>query len=470
MHKILVATLAATVLAACNTVPPMPSMYQAPAVDMAEQVHTMTLKNGMKIIVKEDHRAPVVTSMVWYRIGSSYEEVGTTGVSHVLEHMMFKGTQKFPAGEFSRIIAANGGRENAFTGRDYTAYFQTLESSRLSISLQMEADRMRGALMLPEEFAKEIEVVMEERRMRTDDDPQSLTYEVFNASAYGSSSYRWPVIGWMEDLKAMTATDIRVWYDQWYRPNNATLVVAGDVTAKDVFALAEKYFAPLEAGPVPQRKPRQEFAQKGLKRVQVKAPAQVPYLIMGYKTPSLNDPIDDSELYALEVLAGILDGGNSARLARNLVRGQEIANSAGAGYDMYTMGQELFMLDGTPARGRSVADLEQALRQQVADLKQSRVTTDELARVKAQVMASKVYEKDSLFYQAMQLGMLETTGFGWQKQQGYLNGIRAVTAEQVQQVAQKYLVDEVLTIAELVPLPLDSQTPQRRATGGRHGR
>ena len=242
-------------------------------------VYEKTLKNGLKVIVKEDHRAPIMVSQVWYKVGSSYEHNGITGVSHVLEHMMFKGTKKYPPGEFSRIIAANGGQENAFTGRDYTAYFQTMEKRRLPISFEMEADRMRNVVLLEEEFKKEIQVVMEERRMRTEDNPHALTYEQFSAAAYVNSPYHWPIIGWMNDLENMNVDDLAKWYRTWYAPNNATVVVAGDVNPDEVFALAKEHFGDIEPSVIPKVKPRTEIKQKGIKRLTVKAPAQVPALL-----------------------------------------------------------------------------------------------------------------------------------------------------------------------------------------------
>lgn len=384
---------------------------------------------------------------------------------------MFKGTKAHPAGEFSRIISKNGGRENAFTSQDYTAYFQTMEKSRLEVSFQLEADRMRNLTLPEEEFLKEVRVVMEERRMRTEDNPQSLTWEQFNATAYISSPYRIPVIGWMDDLESMHIDDLRVWYRKWYAPNNATVVVAGDVDPDDVLRLARRYFGPLKPSDITPSKPRREVTQLGIKRVQVKAPAELPYLMMGYKVPVVltADKAQDWEPYALEVMAGVLDGGSGARLASELVRGKAIAASAGAGYDAYDRLQSLFLLSGTPSRGNTVAELEAALREQFQKLKDKPVGKDELERVKAQMRAQKVYEQDSIFYQAMQIGVLETIGSSWREAENYHKRIQAVTADQVMAVAKKYLVDDHLTVAELVPQPIDPDHPPQRGGGG-HGR
>ncbi|MBI3776543.1 MAG: insulinase family protein [Gammaproteobacteria bacterium] len=435
----------------------------------AVTTHEFKLDNGMKVIVKEDHRAPVVVSQVWYKVGSSYEHNGTTGLSHALEHMMFKGTKKHPPNEFSRIISENGGKENAFTGEDYTTYFQQLEKSRLAISFELEADRMRNIVLPPEEFAKEIKVIMEERRMRTDDNPNALMHEQFNAAAFVNSPYHHPVIGWMDDLEHMTVQDLRNWYQTWYTPNNATLVVVGDVDAKETLALAKKYFGPLKSNPVPVVKPQQEIEQVGTRRIIVKAPAELPSLVMGYKTPGARSAKDVWEIYALDMLAGILDGGDSARFAKNLVRGSQVAANAGAGYDAFGRLDQLFTLDGTPAQGHTIQELETALRAQVKKVRDEVVSDDELERVKAQVIASKVYERDSSFYQAMQIGMLETVGLPWKLADEYLDRIKAVTPQQVQQVAQKYLIDDTLTIAVLDPLPLTKPVNQM-PMGGNHVR
>ncbi len=433
------------------------------------------LDNGLKILVKEDHRAPVVVSQVWYKVGSSYEREGITGISHVLEHMMFKGTKKHAAGEFSRIISENGGRENAFTGADYTAYFQTLESSRLSVSMELEADRMRHLIILEEEFRKEIEVVKEERRWRTEDNPQSYTYEVALSTAFQTSPYRHPIIGWMHDLDNMTVAHLRDWYQKWYTPNNATLVVSGDINAEEVYQLAKKYFGSLPAGKPPTAARRPEVIQNGMKRVIVKRPAELPYLLMAYKVPVLKTAIDQPEsvskweLYALEVLAGILSSSNSSRFSSNLVRGKEIASSVGASYNFFARLDRLFTISGTPAGNHTVAQLEAAVNEEIEMLKSSLVGDSELQRIKAQVVSSDVYERDSVFYQAMILGTLETVGLSWKEADKYVASIQAVTAKQIQAVAKKYLQKDRLTVAVLDP-QLRDDAHRQTAAGFNHGR
>jgi len=421
-----------------------------------------TLSNGMRVIVKTDRRAPVVVSQVWYRAGSMDESYGATGAAHVLEHMMFKGTREVPAGEFSKRIAAAGGRENAFTSRDHTAYFQTLQKDRLELALKLEADRMVNLVLAPEEFAKEINVVMEERRMRTEDSAPARLYEALMATAFQTHPYRHPVIGWMDDLKNMSVDDARRWYEQWYSPNNATLVVAGDVDPPRVLAWARQYFGPIPARPLPARKPMLEPEQAGMKRVTVKAPAKLPVVGLAWHVPRLTDPQAEREPYALEILAGILDGHASARLNQTLVRERKIATDVGAGYDPIARGPALFIVDATPAEGQDVKIVEAALKEEFARIARDGVEAGELRRVKAQVLAGQVFQQDSLFYQAVQIGEWTTAGLDHRAREIRYEKLRAVTAEEVRAVAAKYLVDDRLTVAMLDPQPMPEGKPQPR--------
>ncbi len=443
--------------------------FATPSYGQALATHEFMLANGLKVLVKEDHRSPVVVSQVWYKVGSSYEHGGITGISHMLEHMMFKGTEKYAPGEFSRIIAENGGKENAFTNRDYTAYFQTLEKSRLAVSFEMEADRMRNLHLLDEELTKELQVVLEERRMRTEDNPQAKMYEYLMAMAYTNSPYKNPVIGWPADIENYKVSDLQTWYERWYAPNNATLVVVGDVNADEVFQLADKYFSALEPSELIAVKPRTEMPQKGIRRMSVKLPAKLPSVYMAYKVPVLNTIDNEQDAYALEVLAGILDGGNSARFTTQLVRGRQIAVSASAGYDLSARLSSLFTLSATPVEGVSVSTIERAIKEEVMRLQNELVSPDELARVKAQVLAQSVYEHDSMFYQGMLLGIFEMVGLGWPKISDYVEQINKISAEQIQMVAKRYLIDEHLNIATLEPQTLGSLTQTNDLQGVNHG-
>ena len=423
------------------------------------QVQEHALGNGMKILVKEDHRAPVVASMVWYRAGSMDEVNGSTGVAHVLEHMMFKGTKEVAPGEFSRTIARAGGRDNAFTTKDSTVYHEQLHKSQLPLALRLEADRMANLLLSEAQFAREIKVVMEERRLRTDDQPKALLYEVFMATAYQVHPYRTPVVGWMTDLESMRVDDARDWHRRWYAPNNATLVVVGDVSAAEVFAEAEKQFGPIAARPLPPRKPQAEPTQRGAKRLSVRIPADQPYLVMGWHAPSLRDVNRDWEPYALEMLAAVLAGSDAARLERELVRTARIAITAGAGYHGVNRGPAMFMVDATPAPGKTVEELEQALRDQIQRVVDQGVSEEELRRVKAQVRAGLVFDLDSMFSQARQIGALDNAGLPFDSLDMLARKLTEVTAAQVQAVARKYLVDDNLTLAVLDPQPLAGRKP-----------
>ena len=426
-----------------------------------------TLKNGLRVIVKEDRRAPTAVQMVWYRVGSIDEVDGTSGVAHALEHMMFKGTPSVGPGEFNKRVAAAGGRDNAFTSRDYTAYFQQVPKEKLEEMMQLEADRMRHLSVDPAEFAQEIKVIMEERRMRTDDEPTSKLFEQMNATAFQTHPYRRPIIGWMNDLERMTAADLKAWYDTWYVPNNAYMVVTGDVDHQQVFALAEKYYGALEGRPLPERKIQAETRQEGPRRITVKAPAELPVLIMGYKAPILRDVDKDTDTYALEMLASILDGHDAARFNKKLVREDKVAISAGIDYDSTARGPGMLYLHGSPSEGKTVADLEAALRAEIARVQNEGVSAAELKRAKAQLLASQVYKLDSMFGQAMEIGQTEAVGLSYKQIDRMLEKLQKVTAAEVQAVAKKYFNDDMLTIGVLDPQPLDGK-PRRPAVATRH--
>jgi zinc protease len=431
-----------------------------------KDVSERTLANGLRVIVKEDHRSPVVVSQIWYRVGSEDEPAGLTGISHALEHMMFKGTAAHGPNEFSRIIAENGGRENAFTSYDYTAYFQQLEKSRLPVAFELEADRMQHLTLDPKEFASEIKVVMEERRLRTEDQPDALLFEKFMHTAFQVHSYRNPIIGWMPDLEKLKVADLRAWYERWYVPNNATLVVSGDVKPADVFALAEKYFGSVPARPVRGTVVAVEPPQRGERRVHLALPAEVPQLVMGYHVPVLVADASGSaawEPYALTVLAGVLDGGASARFQRELVRDQKVAAEIGCDYSLVARAPSELIIGGTPAEGRTVAQLESAVTAQIGRLRNDPVSDEELKRIKVQVVAADVFGRDSVFYQAMRIGRLAASGLDVGLLDRYVERVNAVTAKQVQEVARKYLTDENLTVAVLDPLPMPKG--KRRSVG-----
>ena len=438
----------------------------------SQTTFTYTLSNGMPLWVRPDRRAPTAVHMVWLRVGSMDEVDGTSGVAHVLEHMMFKGTAQLQPGEFSRRVAALGGRENAFTSKDYTGYFQQIPASQLDAVMQLEADRLVNNQWPDAEFAKELEVVKEERRLRTEDNPRALLHEVLTATALTASPSRRPIVGWMSDLDAMTPKDARDFYKRWYSPANAVIVVAGDVDPEQVRQLAEKHYGRLPVQAVPERKPQQEPAQKGLRRVELKAPAEQSYVALAFKVPRLatmdQTPEHDDAL-ALTVLAAVLDGYSGARLERALTQGDKrLADDVGADNGLMGRGPQFFVLDGVPAKGVSPEVLESALRAQVKKVADQGVTEAELQRVKTQWLASEVYKLDSVFYQARELGTAWTLGLPPDNGAQLMARLRQVSAAQVQAVAQKYFVDDALTVAILRPQPLGHAPARRVVPGARH--
>ncbi|MCL2644767.1 MAG: insulinase family protein [Betaproteobacteria bacterium] len=419
-----------------------------------------TLDNGMRVVVREDRRAPSAVHMVWYRSGAMDEPAGVTGVAHVLEHMMFKGTRKVGPGEFNARIAALGGRDNAFTSRDYTAYFQQIPPAHLGTMMALEADRMKNLALTDEDFSREIEVVKEERRLRTDDRPRALVYEQLMATVFQVHPYQHPVIGWMNNLTAMTANDARDWYKNWYTPSNAYLVVVGDVDHQAVFKLARQHYGTIKSAKLPVRRISDEPKQLGPRSVVVRAPAELPYLAMAWRVPSLRKPDADREAFALQMLAEILDGYDGARLNRHLVREQRVAVSAGAAYDGINRGPALFLLEGAPAPGQNIEALEAALLAELRRIRDEGVSEDELNRVKNQALATRIYSRDSLMGQAIEIGRLESAGLSWRDDVRLLAGLRAVTAEEVRSVARRYFDDTSLTTARLDPLPLPTSAPE----------
>lgn len=422
----------------------------------AEDVHEYHLKNGLTVLVEEDHRAPIVISEIWYKVGSSYEPNGITGISHALEHMMFRGTKKFGPGVLEKIVSENGGKQNAFTDSDFTAYYQKFSADKLAISFELEADRMRNLLLRPQDFLKEIQVVMEERRMRVDDNPQEILLERLNAAAFVASPYHHPVIGWKNDLQNMTVEDLRKWYETWYAPNNAILVVVGDVKPNLVYQLAQTYFSNLKSITLPKIKPEKDLPPLGEKRLIIHTPAQLPWLVMAYPVPVIKQGLNSQDPYVLHLIATLLSGGNSARFAKNLVRDQQIAADANAFYNPINRLDSLFLLQATPTSGHSLSELESSLLKQIKQIQTFSVNTEELARAKAQIAAEKIYREDSITAKANELGSLAAINLPWQIERDYLKHINAITPRQIQAVANKYLLASHLTIAYLLPVSINT--------------
>jgi zinc protease len=434
------------------------------------KVEQFQLRNGMTLIVKPDHRAATAVHMVWVRVGAMDEVDGTSGVAHALEHMMFKGTAQLKPGEFSRRIAALGGRENAFTSRDSTGYHQQIQAARLEEVMKLESDRFAHNQWPDDEFKREIEVVKEERRMRTEDSPRAMLYEVLNAAAFEASPYRRPISGWMSDLDAMTPDDVRDFHKRWYVPANAAVVVVGDVEPQQVLRLAEKYYGSIPTRAVPARKPRTEPAQAGIRRVELKAPAEQAYVALAFKVPQLTSfeaTPQNEEALALTVLAAVLDGYSGARLDRALTQGPDrVADSVGAGNGLWGRGPQMFTLDGVPAPGKTAEQVEAALRAEVARVAREGVSEAELNRVKTRWIAGEVFKRDSMMAQARELGGAWLQGLPLDASERLLERLRGITAQQVQAVAAKYFGDDQLTVGILRPQPLDPNKKPRRATPG----
>jgi zinc protease len=415
---------------------------------LKEQVFEAVLPNGLKVLLLENHKAPIVTFQVWYRVGSRNEEWGKTGLSHMLEHMMFKGTKKFGPEDFSRMIQENGGNNNAFTSHDYTAYFENLRADRIQVAIDLESDRMQNLMLREEDFRTERMVVMEERRLRTEDNPQAYLQEQVMATAFQIHPYHWPVIGWMEDLASFTLGDLKSYYRTYYNPVNAFLVVVGDFKKDDLLPRIEKAFGSYPKGVAPNQSRDTDSPQVGERRIIVKKEAQLPYIVMGYHVPTLRD----QDSYVLEVIAAILSGGKSSRLQRTLVREKRLALSADAEHSLLSRDPNLFYLSADLLPGKEVGEVEKALNQEVERLQMEAVEERELEKAKNQLEASFIFGQDSIFYQALILAQHEIC-FNWAAIDSYLFSIRKVSQEDVQRVAKRYLIPDNRTVGILIPLP-----------------
>ena len=433
-------------------------------------VASYTLSNGMTLLVKPDRRAPTAVHMLWVRVGSMDEVDGTSGVAHVLEHMMFKGTPTVPEGEYSRRVAALGGRDNAFTSRDVTAYHQQVPVEALEQVMALEADRFARNQWPDEAFRREMAVIKEERRQRVEESPQARMFEAFQATSWLAHPYRRPIIGWMSDLEAMTADDVRSFWQRWYVPANAAAVVVGDVDPEQVRQMAERHYGAIPSRALPPRKPQSEPPQKGLRRLEYRGRTQQPLLLVGARVPSLRAPDasdpDSQDALALLLLAGVLDGHSAARLERALVQGrpvgQQLAESAatpparladqvGASFGLMGRGPQQFLLSGVPAAGVQPAALESALLAEVQRIAREGVPAVELQRVMNQWRASEVYKLDSMFAQARELGSHWSLGWPTDASQQLMLALQRITPAQVQSVAQRYFDESGLTVGLLLP-------------------
>ena len=424
----------------------------SPTLDVAEA----TLDNGLRVLVLEDHRSPVVSTQVWYRVGSRNERPGATGLAHFLEHMMFKGTPRHGKGEFSRLVEQNGGQDNAFTTQDATSYFVDVAADRVDMVLGLEADRMRHLLLDPREIDSERQVVMEERRTRTEDDPDGLISEEMNSVAFKAHPYRWPTIGWMEDIKRINPTELRAFYDIYYQPNNALLVVVGDVKAPDVMARVRQLFGSIPRGPEPPPMTAIEPPQLDERRVVVKkAGAQLPIVDLAWHVPNYQS----ADAPALELLSTILSEGRASLLYRKLVYEQQLALGAGGDYPYFSRDPNLFTFYAAPLPGKSAESLERALLAEIELLKAEPLPEAELERAKNQIEAAFVWQQDSVHSRATSLARFELAG-SWRLQADFVARIRAVTAPDLQRVARTYFPIDRMNVATLLPAEASKPAPK----------
>lgn len=426
------------------------------AIDLSGR-HEYKLDNGLKIIVKEDHRAPVVMTQIWYNVGSTDEPLDKGGISHLLEHMMFKGTSAVSSDDYERLIAKFGGTNNAFTSYDYTGYYELFPANRLPLALELEADRMTNLLFDESEFAKEHQVVMEERRQRTDDNPLAKAYESFRLLAMPDSPKGESVIGPMNELESITLPELKDWYSTWYAPNNATLVIVGDVEPSEVLAQVKRYFGQLTPSELPARPAVTQQGFRGYKKVESEQAVQVPVLLMGYNVPSLLTigSANEKQAYALSLAQDVLDGGLSARLESRLIREQGLLATVGTSYDLLDRGDGLFLIQATPRAGVSLEQAQQAITNEINKLAIDPIAADEINRAKTNTVTSLVYAQDSMAGQARMIGSMQSIGLDDRLLASLPAKLDRVSVADIQAASKKYLVNDNLTVMQVIP-PKDS--------------
>ncbi len=412
----------------------------------ATKVREVVLDNGLKILLLEDHKSPAVTFQVWYRVGSRNERDGKSGLSHFLEHMMFKGTAKTAPEEYSRIIAKNGGRSNAFTSSDVTVYFATMSRDKIEIQLELEADRMANALLGDTYFEPEKKVIQEERRLRTEDNPVSALAEVTGALAYLVHPYRRPVIGWMDDILNLSRQDLVDHYKLYYAPNNAFVVVSGDFFTDQLLPKIKAAYEKIPRGSEAPKVRAEEPAQKGERRVVLKKEAELPFILMYYHAPTLKSP----DSFALELLTLVLAGGRSSRLHHELVYQKRLARGIDADYSSVSVDPTVLSITAQLMPGKDPVAVEREIDKLIDQLKSQLIEPRELQKAKNQVEAAFIFAQDSIFGQAMKIGYYETAG-GWRQMDDYIEGIRKVTREDIRRVAQQYLDRDRRTVGILLP-------------------
>nr|WP_276553110.1 pitrilysin family protein [Acinetobacter variabilis] len=409
------------------------------------------LGNGLKVIIREDHRSPMVMTQIWYKVGSSDESGNILGVSHALEHMMFKGTNKVPNDEFTRLSRIYGGSINAATFTNYTNYYQLYPKAYFPMALELESDRMNNLLLRQQDFDPEIKVVMEERRQRTDDNPRAQAFERFRWISYPTSHYRQPVIGHMKTLNNIQLSDVKKWYRDWYSPNNAILVIVGDVDVQEALVQVQKYFGDIPARPTPSRNDVLEFERLGYRHMEVESNVQVPNLYMTWNVKSLSTAKNPQDAYALTIIRSLLDSGISSRLQDRLVRDRKVLTSVSVSYDPYNRGDSLFGISALPAPGVNLTEAQTAIQKEINLLKTETISEYELARISTRFISNLIYSQDSLSGQAKMIGNLEVNGLSYRLMDELPQHYDSVRAEDIQRVANAYFVRENLSTLYLLP-------------------
>lgn len=420
-------------------------------VNLSRNTVETTLNNGLKVIIREDHRAPIVMSQIWYAVGSSDESGNILGVSHVLEHMMFKGTQKVPNDEFTRLSRIYGGSINAFTSNNYTHYYQLYPKKYFPLALELEADRMKNLVLRQQDFDPEIKVVMEERRQRTDDNPRNLAFERFKWIAYPTSHYRQPIIGFMKNLQNIQLDDLKHWYQAWYTPNNATLVIIGDVNAESALKQVQRYFAQIPQKKLPDRNDVLEFDRIGYRHMEMNSAVQVQNLYMAWNVRSLKTAKNPQDAYALSIIQSLLDGGISSRLQDRLVRDRKVLTSISVSYDPYNRGDSLFIISALPAEGVSLTQAQAFIQQEMDLFKTELVNQQELDGVKSNFVANLLYSQDDIAGQARMIGLLAVNGLDYRLMDELPAHYETVTAEDLKRIANVYFVRDNLSVLHLSP-------------------
>ena len=419
--------------------------------ELTRSTFETTLKNGLKVIIREDHRAPMVMTQIWYKVGSADESGNTLGISHVLEHMMFKGTSKVPNDEFTRISRIYGGSINAATFTNYTNYYQLYPKAYFPMALELEADRMSNLLLRQQDFEPEIKVVMEERRQRTEDNPRSRAFERFKWISYPTSHYRQPVIGHMKTLNNIQLNDVKQWYKTWYTPNNAILVIVGDVESEQALLQVQKYFADTPSRVTPQRNDVHEFEHLGYRHMEINTDVQVPNLYMTWNVKSLASAINPQDAYALTIIRSLLDSGISSRLQDRLVRDRKLLTSVSVSYDPYNRGDSLFSISALPANGVSFEDAQKAIQAEVDALKTEDIPKHELERITTRFVSNLIYNQDSIAGQAKMIGNLEVNGLSYRLMDELPKYYENVSISDIQRVANSYFIRENLSTLYLAP-------------------